>query len=31
MQGQIIRVTSPDHKRVYRAEIVNKTTVRSAL
>jgi hypothetical protein len=30
-QGEVIRVASPDHKRVYRAEIVDKTTVRSAL
>lgn len=31
MQGQIIKVTSPDRKRVYRAEVVNNTTVRSTL
>ena len=30
-QGQVITVTSPDRKRTYRAEIVNGTTVRSAL
>ena len=30
-QGEIIKVTSPDHKRTYRAEIVNNTTVRSTL
>jgi Chaperone for flagella basal body P-ring formation len=30
-QGQVIRVTSPDRKRTYRAEVVNSTTVRSTL
>lgn len=31
MQGQIIKVTSPDRKRIYRAEVVSSTTVRSTL
>ena len=31
MQGQIIKVASPDRKRIYRAEVVSGTTVRSTL
>lgn len=31
LPGQTIRVASPDRKRIYHAEIVNKATVRSTL
>ena len=31
IQGQVIRVSSPDHKQVYRAEVVSDTTVRGTL
>ncbi len=31
MQGQIIKVASPDRKRIYRAEVISRTTVRSTL
>lgn len=31
MQGQVIKVASPDRKRIYRGEVVSSTTVRSTL
>jgi hypothetical protein len=30
LKGEVIKVASPDRKRIYRAEIMSNTTVRSS-